>query len=155
MTANTTAQIATFLNVSPNQIKSVTEMAWVYCVVVRGHRARFVSKKVVKNEKVTTMDFVTAFNQEFGTEAKLWQKQGITRIYLNDKKLPSYFEVKNGAVQPHRAASAEMKAFIKANAHLEVCAAAPNAKAQSFREQMIHATSQPDSIQDSWKAYHK
>lgn len=51
MTANTTAQIATFLNVSPNQIKSVTEMAWVYCVVVRGRRARFVSKKVVKTEE--------------------------------------------------------------------------------------------------------
>ena len=55
-TANTTAQIATFLNVSPNQIKSVTEMAWVFCVVVRGQRARFVSKKVVKQE-VYKMDF--------------------------------------------------------------------------------------------------
>ena len=49
-TANTTAQIATFLNVAPNAIKSVTEMAWVYCVVVRGQRARFVSKKVVKEQ---------------------------------------------------------------------------------------------------------
>lgn len=49
-TANTTAQIATFLNVAPNAIKSVTEMAWVFCVVVRGQRARFVSKKVVKGE---------------------------------------------------------------------------------------------------------
>ena len=51
MTTNTTAQIATFLNVSPNQIKSITEMAWVFCVVVRGCRARFVSKKVVKNKE--------------------------------------------------------------------------------------------------------
>jgi len=49
-TANTTAQIATFLNVAPNAIKSVTEMAWVFCVVVKGCRARFVSKKVVKTE---------------------------------------------------------------------------------------------------------
>lgn len=49
-TANTTAQIATFLNVAPNAIKSVTEMAWVYCVVVKGCRARFVSKKVIKGE---------------------------------------------------------------------------------------------------------
>ena len=49
-TANTTAQIATFLNVAPNAIKSVTEMAWVFCVVVKGCRARFVSKKVVKQE---------------------------------------------------------------------------------------------------------
>lgn len=51
-TASTTAhaQIATFLNVAPNAIKSVTEMAWVFCVVVRGQRARFVSKKVIKVE---------------------------------------------------------------------------------------------------------
>lgn len=54
ITANTTAQIATFLNVSPNQIKSITEMAWVFCVVVRGQRARFVSKKVVTEEKMDT-----------------------------------------------------------------------------------------------------
>ena len=56
MTTNTTAQIATFLNVSPNQIKSVTEMAWVFCVVVKGCRARFVSKKVVKEEEKEMSD---------------------------------------------------------------------------------------------------
>jgi len=50
MTTNQIAQIATSLNVSPNQIKSITEMAWVYCVVVRGCRARFVSKKVIEME---------------------------------------------------------------------------------------------------------
>ncbi len=55
-TANTTAQIATFLNVSPNQIKSVTEMAWVFCVVVRGQRARFVSKKVVKEVEMSDVE---------------------------------------------------------------------------------------------------
>ena len=55
-TENTTAQIATFLNVSPNQIKSVTELAWVFCVVVRGRRARFVSKKVVK--EVVEVDYI-------------------------------------------------------------------------------------------------
>jgi hypothetical protein len=56
MTTNTTAQIATFLNVSPNQIKSVTEMAWVFCVVVKGCRARFVSKKVAKQEEKEMSD---------------------------------------------------------------------------------------------------
>ena len=45
---NATIQIAEVLNVSPNQIKSVTEMAWVYCVVVFGKRATFVSKKKVE-----------------------------------------------------------------------------------------------------------
>ncbi|MCA6508137.1 MAG: hypothetical protein IM586_17260 [Pseudanabaena sp. M172S2SP2A07QC] len=51
-TTNTTAQIASFLNVAPNAIKTVTEMAWVFCVVVKGCRARFVSKKVVKEVKM-------------------------------------------------------------------------------------------------------
>ena len=54
-TANTIAQIASFLNVSPNQIKSITEMAWVFCVVVKGCRARFVSKKVIKKESVKVL----------------------------------------------------------------------------------------------------
>jgi hypothetical protein len=42
-----TNQIAKVLNVSPEQIKSVREMAWVYCVVVYGRRATFVSKKAI------------------------------------------------------------------------------------------------------------
>lgn len=157
MTTNTTAQIATFLNVAPNAIKSVTEMAWVFCVVVKGCRARFVSKKVVK--EVVEVDFITAFNQEFGTKAQLWQKHGLTRIYTNDRKLPAYFEVKDGVVQSHPAAPAEMKVFIKENGHLEICAVAtataPVSKAQSFREQMLATASQPATKQDSWNAYHK
>ena len=95
-----------------------------------------------------TQDFIKSFNEKFGTKAQLWQKHGLTRIYTNDRKLPAYFEVKNGVVQSHPAAPAEMKAFIKENAHLEV------SKTQSFREQMLATASQPDSIQDSWKAYH-
>ena len=46
---NITSQIAEVLNASPNQIKSVREMAWVYCVVVVGRKATFVSKKKVEN----------------------------------------------------------------------------------------------------------
>ena len=55
-TTNTTAKIAAFLNVSPNQIKSVTELFYVFCVVVKGQRARFVSKKVVKAEEKEMSD---------------------------------------------------------------------------------------------------
>lgn len=58
MATNTTAQIATFLNVSPNQIKSVTELFYVFCVVVKGCRARFVSKKIVKEVKEVEVDFI-------------------------------------------------------------------------------------------------
>ena len=66
----TTAQIATFLNVAPNAIKSVTEMAWVYCVVVRGQRARFVSKKVVKNEEVKEMSDIEKLAMEIKAAGK-------------------------------------------------------------------------------------
>jgi hypothetical protein len=115
-----------------------------YCIVVIG------LKKEGKR-----MDFITAFNEKFGTKARLWEKHGLTRIYTNDRKLPAYFEVKDEVVECHPATPVEMKAFIKENGHLQVCAVAkPTAKAQSFREQMLKTASQPDSIQDSWKAYH-
>lgn len=42
-TVNTKA-IAGFLNTAVDQIKSITEMVHVYCVVVRGFRPIFVSK---------------------------------------------------------------------------------------------------------------
>ena len=44
------AQIATSLNVSPNQIKRAEEWKNVLFVVVTGKGARFVSKKVLKME---------------------------------------------------------------------------------------------------------
>ena len=46
MTTNTvnTKAIAGFLNTAVDQIKSITEMAYVYCVVVKGFRPIFVSK---------------------------------------------------------------------------------------------------------------
>ncbi len=50
MNANQIAQIATSLNVSPNQIKRAEEWKNVLFVVVTGKGARFVSKKVLKME---------------------------------------------------------------------------------------------------------
>lgn len=46
MTANTvnTKAIAGFLDTRVEEIKSITEMAYVYCVVVKGFRPIFVSK---------------------------------------------------------------------------------------------------------------
>ena len=87
MTANTTAQIATFLNVSPNQIKSITEMAWVFCVVVKGQRARFVSKKVVstEEEKMSDSELAQAVAKAIkatGNQGNVWEKNGITRVYV-------------------------------------------------------------------------
>ena len=86
-TTNTTAKIAAFLNVSPNQIKSVTEMAWVYCVVVVGRKARFVSKKVVKQEEVKMSDSelaqaVAKAIKATGNYANVWEKNGMTRVYV-------------------------------------------------------------------------
>jgi hypothetical protein len=86
MTTNTTAQIATFLNVSPNQIKSVTEMAWVFCVVVKGCRARFVSKKVIKEETTMTdselAQAVAKAIKATGNQGSVWEKNGMTRVYV-------------------------------------------------------------------------
>jgi hypothetical protein len=84
---DTTAQIATFLNVAPNAIKSVTEMAWVFCVVVKGCRARFVSKKVVKVEEVKMSDSelaqaVAKAIKATGNQGNVWEKNGMTRVYV-------------------------------------------------------------------------
>lgn len=85
--ANTIAQIATFLNVAPNAIKTVTEMAWVYCVVVKGYRARFVSKKVVIMEKITMSDSELAQSiakaiKATGNSGNAWEKNGMNRVYV-------------------------------------------------------------------------
>ena len=52
MNANQIAQIATSLNVFPNQIKKAEEWANVLFVVVTGLGARFVSKKVIKMDVI-------------------------------------------------------------------------------------------------------
>ena len=110
------------------------------------------SKQINKQKK---MDFITAFNKEFGTQAQLWEKHGLTRIYTNDRKLPAYFEVKNNVVQSHPAASAEMKAFIKANTNLKVCTIAVEPKSQSFREHMLSTASKaaPKQYRNTLKEY--
>lgn len=81
-TANTTAQIASFLNVAPNAIKSVTELFYVYCVVVKGCRARFVSKKIIK---VETMEI---------KKAQEWEEHAYKAI--DGKKTFRVFQSFNG-----------------------------------------------------------
>lgn len=83
---NATVQIAEVLNVSPNQIKSVREMAWVYCVVVFGQRATFVSKKKVEAiviqeiENIHTTKYTSAsgmvdwrLGRKFEEQGKIWE----------------------------------------------------------------------------------
>ena len=82
---NATIQIAEVLNVSPNQIKSVREMAWVYCVVVFGKRATFVSKKKVEaitvegKQLISAEDGAKKLAQMVG--GRFWAKGGHTRVY--------------------------------------------------------------------------
>jgi|GEM_PF-3471904 len=104
MTTNTTAQIATFLNVSPNQVKSVTEMAWVFCVVVRGCRARFVSKKIIKVEtKMTDTELGQSIAKAIkatGNSANFWQQHGMTRVYVKGSGGASgYIVVSGGEIE--------------------------------------------------------
>jgi hypothetical protein len=88
-TSNTTAQIATFLNVSPNQIKSVTEMAWVFCVVVKGCRARFVSKKASRKKKMKKDDSFSELANKISSDldctSKVWEKGDKVRVYLSHR----------------------------------------------------------------------
>lgn len=78
---NVTIQVAEVLNVSPNQIKSVREMAWVYCVVVFGQRATFVSKKKVEVSKVETRHSIAVKVADL-IGGKVWMGGDKVRVYL-------------------------------------------------------------------------
>ena len=78
---NATIQIAEVLNVSPNQIKSVTEMAWVYCVVVFGKRATFVSKKKVEAKKMARTKWDIAVEVAALIGGKAWTGGDKVRVY--------------------------------------------------------------------------
>jgi hypothetical protein len=106
MNANQISQIATSLNVSPNQIKRAEEWANVLFVVVQGKGARFVSKKVVSmTQLISGLEFAqklqTLWNQSKGSEwnklaggfvkARLWDKKADEiRVYFGD----GYFSIK-------------------------------------------------------------
>lgn len=154
-TANTTAQIATFLNVAPNAIKSVTEMAWVFCVVVRGQRARFVSKKVVKEQEtmeMTRTELAKKIAADLDCTTKIWEKGGKVRVYLSHRgKDYGFVEVTNKGVEFALSGYAN-------NCYGRVIresAEGISIKQESFREQMIHTASQPSTKHSSWNAYHK
>lgn len=84
---NATIQIAQVLNVSPNQIKSVREMAWVYCVVVFGQRATFVSKKKVEAKMINYTESGTLHDGRLfvsGDElTAVLERQGANALYYN------------------------------------------------------------------------
>jgi hypothetical protein len=68
MNANQIAQIATALNVSPNQIKRAEEWKNVLFVVVQGKGARFVSKKVIKMDvlaQVESNNFASSYSEVY------------------------------------------------------------------------------------------
>jgi len=84
MNTNQIAQIATSLNVSPNQIKRSEEWANVLFVVVKGLGARFVSKKVVKME-MTRSQLAKKIASDLDCTTKVWEKGGKVRVYLSHR----------------------------------------------------------------------
>jgi lambda repressor-like predicted transcriptional regulator len=106
MNANQIAQIATALNVSPNQIKRFEEWKNVLFVVVQGKGARFVSKKVIKMD-ISHYDFaceaLDLIDASGDFDCKLWTgKRGETRLYVkktDKKKTDCGFLVFSGLTQ--------------------------------------------------------
>jgi hypothetical protein len=157
-TSNTTAQIATFLNVSPNQIKSVTEMAWVFCVVVKGCRARFVSKKAVKEKEkekgmeMTRSQLANKISSDLDCTSKVWEKGDKVRVYLSHRgKDYGFVEIATKGVEFNLSGYANNVYGRVIRESIEGIKIKP----ESFRGQMLRTAAQPDSIQDSWDAYHK
>ena len=92
------SQIAKVLNVAPEQIKSVREMAWVYCVVVFGQRATFVSKKKVNlSIEQVAAEVATKLKGQGIKHAQAWCKYGKARVYVWERE---YIDVDlNGSVK--------------------------------------------------------
>ena len=106
-----TIQIAEVLNVSPNQIKSVREMAWVYCVVVFGKRATFVSKKKVNlTIEQVTAEVAAKLQSQGVKQAQAWVKYGKARVYVWERE---FVEVAlNGSVKLGNVATGTYKSRI-------------------------------------------
>jgi hypothetical protein len=79
MNTNQIAQIATALNVSPNQIKRAEEWKNVLFVVVQGKGARFVSKKVIIKMDVLTQVESNNFASSY-SEVYEWLKSNANPI---------------------------------------------------------------------------
>ncbi|MEY3303742.1 MAG: hypothetical protein RLZZ139_2115 [Cyanobacteriota bacterium] len=87
MNTSQIAQIATSLNVSPNQIKRAEEWANVLFVVVVGKGSRFVSKKVLKMEmtQMTRSQLAKKIAADLDCTTKIWEKGGKVRVYLSHR----------------------------------------------------------------------
>lgn len=79
MSAQAIAQVASHLNVSPNQIKRCEEWASVLFVQVHGSRPRFVSKKVLKME----VEVLKVQNTWGGDDLMLAKVDGETRVFIS------------------------------------------------------------------------
>lgn len=80
--------IAAKLNVLEAAIVRVEEWTHVLFVVVKGLGARFVSKKVIKEDKkvelVTRLELANLIKQSIDCDVKIWDKSGV-RCYLSNK----------------------------------------------------------------------
>lgn len=107
-------QIAAHLNCQETEIKSILEMAWVYCVVVKGRRATFVSKKVTQKQQVTQQwiagtiaEAIEESENPFKFRASIWDKKaGEKRVYIsywsgNKKKDCGYVRITDSGVYRH------------------------------------------------------
>jgi predicted HicB family RNase H-like nuclease len=141
MNANQIAQIATSLNVSPNQIKRAEEWATVLFVVVQGKGARFVSKKVIKEsvmkEYLYMNDLVNFTDEEYQAHferavAKFqsWQLRGFAN---NEGHTAEFF---NSRIQP----------VLEARLALEAAQAKPKAVAQTTAKDYFFGAADEESF---------
>jgi aspartyl-tRNA synthetase len=90
MDTQSIAQVANFLNVSPNQIKRCEEWASVIFVVVQGRRPRFVSKKVLvmKSQEVSVESLIKELKEcpipvRSCDPFQVWESHPVVSRYLD------------------------------------------------------------------------
>lgn len=110
------AQIANFLNVSPNQIKRCEEWVSVIFVVVRGSRPRFISKKATR--PVMFKKFCKRSGLEFESENKLIKQHPVISEWLQKANKEGWYSDCVKAVE--KLFKAKAKTIQEFNQELEI-----------------------------------
>lgn len=143
-----TQAIAQHLNLVEELIVEVQVWAKVLWVRIKGMRPRFVSKKVAKMDK--TPDALAQLLLDAGfAKASVWEKYGLTRIYTQSGfiELTDEPKIKGGHSKQ------EKQQILDCLKQWNDGKVSSLSKKKDWKDHLLQ--SQPQTIQDSWDAYHR
>lgn len=168
-----TIAVANHLKVEPSQIKEIRDFkCWnggeVWLAVIQGKGARFVSKKVVKmSTREEAAKLVKSALENEASESyqvSIWQKNGRVRLYIKDMGYKSasaqdqgYFAFNSDGTPFYDGLKRNSSVVRFIRKALEGIQVASDAEAEKQIQESKEAfnSRQPQTIQESWAAYHR